>query len=166
MVPRPIKIEGDVAYVTLTKGYISLVDAKVVPLISNWSWRASVSRGKVYASRRGLELNKVKEIKLHRFLLNFPTLEVDHINGNSLDNRLENLRLVTKEQNAQNKKLSKNSKSGYKGVSPHKSSGKWQAQIRAFGKLKYLGVFNQPEEAHLAYVKASEKYHGNYGKLL
>lgn len=77
----------------------------------------------------------------------FPTDEVDHINGDRADNRLVNLRAVTKKQNCENRKQQINNKSGHRGVHWHKASGKWQAMIRHQGELIPLGLFNDVIDA-------------------
>ena len=90
-------------------------------------------------------------------------LQVDHINGNRLDNRKENLRLVTKSQNMMNRGVQKNSTSGYKGVNEHQ--GKWRAYILENGKQKHLGVFEDKKEAARAYNKMAKLLHGEYAVL-
>jgi hypothetical protein len=90
---------------------------------------------------------------------------VDHINGNKIDNRIENLRDVTHCQNMMNiKKYSLNT-SGYKGVSFHKRSQKWVAQIKFNKKHLYLGLFDQPEKAYEAYCYKAKELHGEYANL-
>ena len=79
--------------------------------------------------------------------------EIDHININSLDNRIENLRLATCSQNTRNQNKRKNCSSKYKGVSWDKQNNKWGAQIRINGKTKHLGSFTNEDEAYLAYKK-------------
>lgn len=87
---------------------------------------------------------------------------IDHINGNKLDNRIENLRNVSLVENARNAAVKKNTKSKYRGVSF--SHGRWVAYIRFDGKLKYLGASNKEEHAAMLYDIASFKYHGNFGR--
>ena len=95
-----------------------------------------------------------KGILIHRMILNAPAhLEVDHINGNRLDNRRENLRLVTSSQNKMNRGPRKDCKSGIKGVSWHKQNSKWVARIKIDGKYKHLGQFETKEEAGVVYNK-------------
>lgn len=86
--------------------------------------------------------------------------EVDHINRNSLDNRVENLRWVTNRQNKFNQEKHKNNKTGYKGVI--KKRNKFVAQTSVNGIHKYLGTFDTPEEASLAYEAVAQHYHGSY----
>lgn len=88
--------------------------------------------------------------------------EVDHINGVRTDNRISNLRNVTKALNARNLSLSVRNKSGFKGVSWNKKLGCWQAHIRLDGKTKYLGLFRDINDAAKAYRDAAPVYHGEY----
>ena len=114
---------------------------------------------------RHIRLNR-KVISLHRFLLNAPeTMTVDHISGDTLDNRKVNLRICTKQNNSCNRKLYINNTSGYKGVCYRKDIGKWRASIDFNNKRIRLGYFNTPEEAHTAYCEASKKYHGEFGRI-
>lgn len=87
----------------------------------------------------------------------------DHKNSNPLDNRRENLRIATRNDNARNAKKSKANTSGYKGVSRFRD--RWQASIRVNGKKFYLGHFKTPEEAHEAYCIAAKKYFGEFARF-
>lgn len=94
-------------------------------------------------------------------------MEVDHINGNPSDNRIENLRLATRLQNAANRKMHKNNLSGFKGVyldSRRKNVKQWRASIVVQKKKHSLGIFSSPEDAHEAYKKAAEKYFGEFAR--
>ena len=89
----------------------------------------------------------------------WPKNEIDHKNGNPIDNHIENLREATREENMQNLKLSIRNKSGYFGVCSIKSYSKWGALIRVSGKRINLGYFDDPKIAHEAYLNAKNKYH-------
>ncbi len=89
-------------------------------------------------------------------------MEIDHIDGNGLNNRIENLRLATHTQNARNRRSSGNNTSGFKGVSWQKSDRKWVAKIGFEGRRLYLGCFDTPQEAHAAYMAASLQYHAEF----
>jgi len=82
---------------------------------------------------------------------------IDHININSLDNRIENLRVVNHSQNCRNKNKRQNCSSKYIGVSWHKTNNKWIAHIRINGKSKNLGYFDNEEEASECYKKAYDE---------
>lgn len=113
-----------------------------------------------------------KSVLFHRVLMGAEAgQEVDHINRNTLDNRLSNLRIVTKAQNLLNKGLRSDNTSGYRGVSMNKQLGKWEAYINVIdpftskSKRKFLGYYKTPEEAAAAYNRAASTYHGEYAKL-
>jgi hypothetical protein len=107
--------------------------------------------------------------KVHRliYLLEHGYLpkEIDHINGDRQDNRLENLRDVTRSQNQFNKSMCKNNTSGTRGVSWHKKSNAWLVRVCANGKSKSIGYFKDLELAGLVADEARSIYHGNYAKI-
>lgn len=92
----------------------------------------------------------------------WPDRDIDHINGNLLDNRICNLRLATKHQNSGNRKINANNKCGYKGV--YNRRGKWAACIRADGKTVNLGLYDTPLKAHEAYMCVARKYFGEFAR--
>ena len=89
---------------------------------------------------------------------------VDHINGNGLDNRRSNLRIVTRQQNTFNS-VHKGGTSKYKGVALDKESGLWRAYIAKDGKRTWLGRFPDELSAAIAYDKAAKDMFGEYAKL-
>ena len=91
--------------------------------------------------------------------------QIDHIDGNGINNDIENLRAATRSQNLQNTGKKKNNKSGFKGVSWHKKSNKWRAQITSDRKDHYLGLFDTPEAAHEAYKAAATKLHKEFARF-
>jgi hypothetical protein len=99
---------------------------------------------------------------LHRWIKEVPQgLVIDHINHNTLDNRNENLRVVTHSQNHQNRKgASKHSKSGYRNVTWLKRNKKWRVSIKTIDQERpiYLGEFDDVEEANQAAIEARKKY--------
>lgn len=89
-----------------------------------------------------------------------PWLVVDHISRNTLDNRIENLRLVSQKQNNENRLgPQRNNKIGFKGVCSVSRSGRYRAQIKHEGKKLHLGCFGTPEEAYAAYCNAARELH-------
>lgn len=95
----------------------------------------------------------------------WPVNLVDHEDRDPANNRWENLREATRSENAVNSPIRANNTSGFKGACRGKGHKKWQANIRAYGKLHYLGYFNTPEEAHAAYAEASKRLHGEFGRV-
>jgi hypothetical protein len=92
----------------------------------------------------------------------WPKLHLDHINGDSTDNRIVNLRECTHQQNHGNRKKQANL-SGFKGVS--KKDNKWQARVCFNFKRHYLGLFNTAEEAAKAYDEKAKELHGEFARL-
>ena len=92
-------------------------------------------------------------------------IHTDHINHDVSDNRIENLRAVSVSENARNRLLMSTNKSGHVGVSWHKANNKWLAKITVKGKHKYLGYFDDIEDAIKARKDAEENnFHENHGK--
>jgi hypothetical protein len=89
-------------------------------------------------------------------------MELDHINHNPSDNRIENLRIATSSQNKRNRRAFKGKSSKYKGVSLNKPSGKWSAYIRINGVMKNLGSFKTEEDAYAAYCAVAKELHGDF----
>ena len=89
----------------------------------------------------------------------WPVDELDHKNGINSDNKFSNLREASHKENLQNLGAYKNNTSGYAGVSLHKCSNKWQAQIKDSRKKHYLGLYDTKEEAYEAFLKAKARLH-------
>lgn len=110
-------------------------------------------------------------VLLHRLLLNAPKeSEVDHINGDGLDNRRSNLRLATRAQNAANtivRKRHSTKPSRFRGVhwAPRGLAGYWVAQIRIEGKFRHLGYCKDEEQAARLYDDAAFEAHGEFATL-
>lgn len=103
---------------------------------------------------------------MHKEIMPPTTDEVDHINGNKLDNRKHNLRVCTHAENTKNRSPNKNpGNSRFKGVDFQKRSGTWRARITVNYRKIYLGDFRTEVDAAIAYNGAAMKYHGRYKKL-
>jgi hypothetical protein len=162
---RPIRICGDVAYVTLTRGYEAIIDAADVPLVDGQNWSATVRPFTVYAVGKERIGTKRRTVYLHRLMLCEPDgLQIDHKDGDGLNNRRYNLRVATPLQNSCNQRIHPNNTSGFKGVTWDRKRGKWRAQISINCKQKNLGCFYSLEEAHSVYCLASKKYHAEFGR--
>ena len=116
---------------------------------------------------------KGKPYYLHRLIFLYMTgilpgesEQVDHIDHDKKNNRWENLRIVTNAENGQNKKMLARNTSGIMGVCWSKERMKWQAAIKVNGKRKFLGRFDDINDAALARKNAEIKYgfHRNHGK--
>lgn len=91
--------------------------------------------------------------------------EIDHINGDTLDNRIANLRLATRAQNGANQGLRRNNTSGVKGVSWDAKRGRWFASITIEGKSKALGRFDDFDDAVAARKAAEDEHHGVFAHI-
>ena len=92
----------------------------------------------------------------------WPTEQIDHIDGDRVNNAWANLRLATQAQNQANSKRTIRNQSGYKGVHWRADHSRWAAQIRLDGKNRFLGYFEKPEEAHDVYMAAAMQARGTY----
>jgi hypothetical protein len=150
--------------IPLTNGAFAIIDAEDYELVSKQKWHLKSSDGRNYAvSSIYLGPKKYKRIRMHRIIMNATTgTYVDHINGDGLDNRRENLRFSTLSQNSCNSKVHSNSGSGLKGVAYYR--GRWMAQIQMLGKRKHLGSYLTKEEAARVYDKAALELHGEFAR--
>ena len=150
---------------SLTQGKFALVDDDVFEWASKFKWYAHRMGRCFYAGRKIGKYPHQKSSLLHREIMNAPDgVTVDHISGDGLDNRRENMRLASRIENNRNRRLNANSTSGFKGAYWHKASGKWTAQISIRGKRIHLGLFATPEQAALAYDEAAIKHFGEFAK--
>lgn len=141
------------------------------PLTGLLTWRTAVGprtsvgavAGTVSAGYRHIKLEG-RTYRAHRLIWllvhgTWPT-EVDHLNGDGLDNRLENLRDASRSVNVQNsRRARKDSSSGLIGAHYHKQNRKWVAAIQVNKETRYLGIFATPEEAHEVYLTAKRQLH-------
>jgi hypothetical protein len=145
--------------IQLTQGKVAIVDDADFEWLSQWPWFFSTG----YAIRREGKLFGRKNIMMHRLIMNTPEgMDTDHINGDKLDNRRENLRVCTRSQNMQNTTRRSDNTSGYKGVDWDKENGKWRAEIKVDSRRINLGRYDSAEEAALAYDRAAREYHGEF----
>lgn len=158
--------------IPLTRGQVTLISMEDVDLVQ-FKWYAMRSRYRFYATRSLPSINGSRKHQLlHRIILERilgkplnRKEQVDHINGDGLDNRRENLRLATHNQNQWNSRKLKTNTSGYKGVGYYPNLAKWWARIRVNGRRIHLGYFATPELAYKAYCEAAVKYHGEFARF-
>lgn len=151
---------------TLTiDGHQVIVDIQDLHLFDGRAWRVRTysARKKPYLKWQTTNRGDKRTVSFHRLIMRPTDSEVvDHINGNSLDNRRSNLRLVDWTKNAWNRANPCNAKSRFNGVGW--SGGRWQVSIRDGKRQIYIGRFQSEIEAAYHYDLASLKYHGEFGR--
>ncbi|MDR6389161.1 HNH endonuclease [Paraburkholderia phenoliruptrix] len=155
--------------IKLGGGGVAIVDAEDYERLSKIKWHLTPggrAHGHVHKTPEGWGYTAL----MHRFILGLmkgDPREVDHINGNPLDNRKANLRICTRVENCRNMGISSRNKCGFKGVVLNKLRGRYQSKIVVHGKRIHLGYFDTAEEAHAAYCRAATELYGefaNFGK--
>ena len=149
--------------IQLTQNQVAYVDDDKYEMLSKFKWHARKAKKKFHAiTRIGDEF-----VRMHRLLLGLSVLEskmqADHIDGNSLNNTMSNLRVVTNSQNQMNA-FSSGGKSKYKGVAWHKHKKRWYANIRINNKQTGLGYYRHEVDAAKAYNKACVKHFGCFAR--
>lgn len=139
--------------IILTQGKVALVDDDDFEWINQWKWYANKNCNTYYAVRSVRLERKISRICMHRLIMKTPIgYEVDHKDGNGLNNQKNNLANGTHRKNMQNRHEKKTSK--YPGVYWRKTDRKWEAEIKVNGKRKHLGHYNDEYEAFLVYKNA------------
>lgn len=132
----------------------ALADDEDFKYLKEYTWYI-LSTGNYWYAQRNIKLNnRWSVIKMHKEIMgNYPKdkSQIDHINGNTLDNQKSNLRWATRAENIRNSKIRIDNKTGFKGVSWDKSRKKWLACGSKNGIAKYIGRFNNILEAVQAY---------------
>ncbi len=164
---RPIRIEGNLAYVSLTRGREAVIDAEDASLVAGRNWYVMEQSHSAYAARREVGCDgKWRTVYMHREIMGVTTSPtIDHRDGDGLNNRRKNLRAATASENQRNQRLSSANTSGFKGVSWDRSKSRWRANIKVNGKLRFLGSFRDIESAVVAYASASAAMHKEFGRI-
>lgn len=163
--------------IPLTQGYVAIVDEEDYARLSPFSWHIRKDKRTVYATRSETypptdkSPRAWKTFNMHREIVNCPDgFQVDHINGDGLDNRRANLRIATHAENKRNQRKclqfrGKPTSSPYKGVHWRPCAGKWQARI-CFDRVRInLGHFSSEVAAARAYDAKAIEIHGAFARL-
>jgi hypothetical protein len=157
--------------IRLSQGLYAKVDPEDFYELIKYKWYACKSSRTYYASRIEITKKQRKCVSMHRFVMSEALkgygieMQVDHINGDGLDNRKVNLRLATAAQNSRNRRQCRGKSSRYKGVSFIRPKGKFVAEITFNGKRMSLGHFESEAEAAKAYDEAAKKHHKEFACL-
>ena len=140
-------------------------------VVKKYPWYSKRGRNTYYVVTKPTIERKRIYISMHRLIMGKYYYEeiqgklIDHDNRNGLDNRKSNLRISTTSQNGMNAKKRSDNTSGYKGVHWNKARKKWRAEIRINTKKTHLGLFDTPEEGHVAYCEAAKIHHGIFARF-
>ncbi|CAH2910535.1 MAG: hypothetical protein CPSOU_1803 [uncultured Paraburkholderia sp.] len=154
--------------ITLSRGMVALVDDEDFEWLSASKW---TGRKDGYACRNvphPINAGKRTTLLMQRAIMGMESSdkrEVDHIDGNRLNNCRSNLRICSHSENGRNKRPYRTSKSPFKGISKESGKSKWTAQIMVDGRQKRIGYFETPEEAHAAYRRAAAELHGEFARF-
>ena len=147
--------------IPLTRWQVALCDDEDFDSLVQHSWYAHWSK----TSQCFYAISRIngKLVRMHRWLFGLTQgKEIDHVDGNGINNQRLNLRLCSRSQNMANTRLRVNNTSGYKGVDLHQCTGKWRALIQVQHKRIHIGLFCSATEAALAYDKVASQYFGQF----
>lgn len=152
--------------IPLTQGKSSIIDDEMFDLVSQfkWSFHENQYRDGIAYAGRSIRVNGKQVTQyIHTLITDYDM--VNHINGDGLDNRLENLRPSNRSLNRSTALKTRTSKSHYKGAYYRRSSRKWNAQIRINGVTVSLGYFQKESDAARAYDDAARIHFGGFATL-
>ncbi len=153
--------------IPLTKGQVALVDDEDYEALAKFKWHAHKFSQTWCAARNVRGDDGVKRIVLmHRVIMGAPPgADVDHRNHNGCDNRRENLRVCTRQQNLRNQRKRAGKSSRLKGVSLCGQTGRWAAALKVGTKKVWLGRFKTEADAGAAYDRAAREHFGEFACL-
>lgn len=158
--------------IPLNYGKFALIDDEDYNRVSRKTWTYTPSKsgytGYAQHTKKLPVINHVICLGMHRLVMGLPIgddREVDHRDGNGLNNQKHNLRICTRRQNMMNKRVSKNNMSGYKGVSFTRGKRMWQVRIKTDEVNEYIGSWFCVISAAKAYDEAAIKHFGEFARL-
>lgn len=160
--------------IKLTQGQYALVDDIDYPVLSKYKWyalkRYNNSYGGFYAVRNIPDItknNRQTQQKMHRFIFNLSSRkkEVDHIDGDGLNNKRKNLRVCSRIENIMNSRIRGDNTTGLKNVTFYKPYNKYAVKLTVNGVRKFLGYFSDKKEAVQKYNFEVVKEHGEFALL-
>ncbi len=166
----PIKVLGDAAFVPLTRKAAhmprryTLVDIEDFERVTRSKWYVNQAG---YVNSTSNKFLAAHHMLLHRYILRCePEQRIDHISGDPLDNRKQNLRLASAAENSRNKKRATfpGKTSRFKGVCWSRNDEMWLAQIAVDGERIRLGLFEVEEDAARSYDGAATTLHGEFAR--
>lgn len=149
--------------IKLTQGKVALVDDEDYEVVIGGKWCAHFEKKNWYATGR----KGGKHYRMHRLIMGVtdPTINVDHKDGNGLNNQKNNLRVATTSQNISNGRVREGFTSKYKGVHWDKFNNKWRAMVQSKEGIKRLGRFDNEVHAALVYNEAALKIQGEFARI-
>lgn len=151
--------------IPLSDGQIALIDQRDFHLVKRFRWYTERNGKRLYAITFLNVGGKRTSLRMHRLIARFPPgQDVDHKNGNGLDNRRSNLRIGSRSENLANLPKRRNTSSRYKGVCRIRT-GRWMAYINVRGKRRYLGYFDNEVDAARRYDEVAREHFGEFARL-
>jgi hypothetical protein len=149
--------------VEVRHGLVALIDDEDWEAVSVHDWRAMFSNGRPYAYSLPRKYFGSHRLSMHRLIMQpMVGVEVDHVSGDTLDNRRANLRVASHAENMRNRKTHRNNTSGFKGV--YRAGERWRAQLCIDSKNVCIGRFDTAREAAEAYDRSARLHYGDFAR--
>lgn len=159
---RVLRVPG-FTLIGLTRGLIAVADEDAFDLAAGMKWYAISCGSKFYACHTKRRKDLSETILLHRLLTGAPNgMVVDHINGDTMDNRSANLRVCTAQENLWNQSVRRDSASGVRGIRQDKKSGRWKVSVMRDRRDHWVGSFETLDAAKAAHEAASLRLYGQF----